>query len=98
MASPTLERPPDFLKDTFCGAADRLNESKRPNSYRVLSDPADVESPGTALTANTAQSDTLGTVFDIDVFTFDAVKVVRVPQSLGLAVDGRSGEGVIYLR
>ena len=37
-----------------------------------LSNPADVESPGIPLAANTARAEDIGTVFDIDVFTFAA--------------------------
>ena len=50
-----------------------LSDEATTGSYTLnLSNPADIESPGVPLTANTARTDAIGTIFDVDVFTFNA--------------------------
>jgi hypothetical protein len=50
-----------------------LTDDNSPGDYSLnLSNPADVESPGAGLVANIPQPHAVGTVFDVDVFTFEA--------------------------
>ena len=69
------------------------DDSSTGNYTLNLSNPADVESPGAALTTNVARTDAIGTVFDIDVFQYTATA------GLGFSLLGEwlpQGSGIGY--